>query len=333
MEALLEKRTELVDTDNANMWIERSRVAKLVQAQQAILAQMPLVHAINHLVTATALPRYCAQWGNASQRMDNIGKAIEQAGAYHQQCLLMGMAATFPGYLNQLLNCSDSPPSPDTDAVTLITAHKAKGLEWPMVIRGNMKMEDDDFKVSFNTIHVQHPANAKQLLGGQTIVYLPWTFASFEKVKGVSEDLLENKNSLDSVLHASNNFYRGKERLLYVEFTRAQDYLVLPYYNQNRNIKSSCGIETDARGTTADLFTAAHWETMKRLANEAPAEQLLEGHPILVQSFGTFDPDNIPQMTQAKQVTFYNTGELMKDSINEPRFISPSKQHDIPPQI
>ncbi|MEJ7827905.1 MAG: UvrD-helicase domain-containing protein [Segetibacter sp.] len=323
VEALLKARFLYEDDKNREeKWIEQSPVAQIISQQQQLLAQMPLVQAISHLVTASNLPLYCAQWGKASQRMSNIDKVLELSAAFEQQSKIAGLAATFSGFLDHLSNCFSLPPAESEDAVKLMTVHKAKGLEWPMVIAVKLDMPDDDCNVLFNTIHVKHPKEISHtnILSGQTIIYLPWPFGYSKKVEKVSQDLVQNHANLNNKLLAYTKFYREEDRLLYVALTRVRDYLVLPYYKK----ASGCCIESTTRSRPAGLFNAAHWEKLKGTARETPQTIELEGHKLMVQAFPPYNMAE-EQIDEIKEVAFYNRGKRIADKTHDKRFISPSK--------
>lgn len=324
IDALLTDRLNFIDAEvtEQRKWIDHSHVAKMIAGQQRLLAQMPLVQALPHLITISELPCYCVQWGNAGQRMSNINKMVEMAGVYEQQCAIMGLAASFAGFIGYFSDMDALPPSDTEDAVTLMTVHKAKGLEWPMVVIVKLDPADDDCKVLFNTIHVKQPAapDYNNLLFGQTIVYLPWPFGSTKKIEKVSSDLLESRAILETNLCAFDRFFKEEDRLLYVALTRARDYLILPY---NKKTSGSC-IENFRQGNMSDLFSAAHWETLKGNATEILQQVELQGHEISVRSFPTYVATE-PTTEEARPLLFYNTGKRVEEILHSNRFINPSK--------
>ncbi|CAN5332882.1 UvrD-helicase domain-containing protein [soil metagenome] len=301
-------------------WQSVSPTVQLVVAQQELLAQMPLVQAINHLISVSQLPRYCTRWGNKDQRMANINKVIEQAAAYQEQCEVMGMAASFPGYLNHICEIDTLPPSESADAITLISAHKSKGLEWNLVIPVSLSMGDDDYKVLFNTIHVQHPKeNGNNLLGGQTILFLPWPFGSSKVIDAAVPDLSDNRNTLDELLQATNRFYKEEDRLMYVALTRARDYLVIPYYKR----ESGACIERERSETETGFFTKADWEKLKGSAEGSTVE--LRAHTVAVSHIAAYEVSEEKMEVKTLQPVYYNTGDKVAEYSPAPRYISPSR--------
>ena len=326
VELLISTRLDFLEKEPGELkdegWLANSPVATAIVKQQQLLAQMPLVQAISHLISISELPRYCAQWGNSGQRMSNINKLIEMAGAYEEQCAIMGLAASFAGYLTYISEMDALPASESEDAVTLMTVHKAKGLEWPMVIIVKLDVPDHDSRVLFNTIHVKQPSKPdyNNLLFGQTIVYLPWPFGDTQKIVKVSEDLMDNRAKLDNDLCAFERFQQEEDRLLYVALTRARDFLILPYYKKS---SGSC-IENPARTNSPSLFSAAHWKILKDTATVTPKVIDLDDHKILVQCFPTQTRTDA-EIEMGQIVHFYDHGQPSNAAVHDNRFVSPSK--------
>ena len=330
VEALITARLSFLDNagqnkidENTKQWKTISPTATIILAQQQLLAQMPIVQAISHLVTASELPRFCTQWGNEAQRMSNINKVIELSATYEEQCAVMGLSATFTGFILHLKNDQLLPPSDNEDAIVLMTVHKAKGLEWPMVMPVKLDAADEDCKILFNTIHVRQPLSPDpcNLLSGQTIVYLPWPFGTGESITKVSDKLDEKRIELDTKLFASTRFYQEEDRLLYVALTRARDYLVLPY---NKKM-SGCCLEHDKRSKPSNLFTTEHWNQLKAIAKTGPQQVVVNTHNIMVKNFEKYvAADSTP--TIIEEVSFYNTGAVLPSSDEKKnRFVSPSQ--------
>ncbi|WEK33904.1 MAG: UvrD-helicase domain-containing protein [Candidatus Pseudobacter hemicellulosilyticus] len=313
----------LQEKEPVKKWSAFSAVAKTIEGQYGLFAQMPLVQAVSHLVTASDLPRYCHRWGDAAQRISNVNKVIELAVTYQEQCYVAGHAASFSGFLEHLCNDIQLPPVDSADAVTAMTVHKSKGLEWPMVVLVKLDTPIDDSRVLFNTIHVVPAKKSKAgpLLKGQTIVFLPWPFAATQKIERVSADLAENCAPLDASLQAFNKYRQEEDRLLYVAMTRARDYLVLPYYKKS----SGCCIESADRFQASPLFTEEHWEQVKGKATEKPAVMTMGGHKIQVLSVPAFIEElGTNQKASQQDIRYYTAYSRPGDATYGRRYMTPS---------
>jgi ATP-dependent helicase/nuclease subunit A len=85
------------------------------------------------------LRRIIARWGKMEQRLDNVDVMRRFAIQYEAACNRLHTAASLGGFLlwlNDLENNEkDVQGSGEGDsAVNILTYHRSKGLEWPMVI-------------------------------------------------------------------------------------------------------------------------------------------------------------------------------------------------------
>lgn len=119
----------------------------------------------------------------------------------------------------------EPPVSRDEDAVTVLTVHAAKGLEWPMVLVLGMNHEGRGDQWSNHRIHPDHGVVMKVLdtTTGELIKTPAWSSA------GEENDIREMEE---------------RKRLFYVACTRARDHLVLSgVIPVDRN-----GVEQEPRG-------------------------------------------------------------------------------------
>lgn len=108
-------------------------------------------------------------------------------------------------------------PDGETESVSLITMHSAKGLEWPIVI-------------TINTMTSVHKQN-------KVIVDVTNRRMTMPFMRLLPEGLPEAKTAADS------EDYNERVRLWYVATTRARDLLVIPHHEkQYGNQKHWCGL-------------------------------------------------------------------------------------------
>jgi ATP-dependent exoDNAse (exonuclease V) beta subunit len=189
---------------------------------------------LNIILERTDLRRIAAAWGNGSQRLANIDELRRLAVAYEEHSHQQHSAASLGGYLlylNQLLRDGDDRQgaSEHGGAVNVLTYHKSKGLEWPAVIclnldqklraevwgRAVLPLDESkgvDLSAPLGNRWLRFWVNPYDRLGGG----IPWVDALNEsRWKAIAEEEAGAEEA----------------RLLYVGFTRARDYLILPTGN------------------------------------------------------------------------------------------------------
>jgi len=177
-------------------------------------------------LSAAEIMPLLARWPAPRQRLANIEALFGEAKAYEDACNRLHRAATvggFAAWLGALPEAPSQPASQGGDAVTLLTYHKAKGLEWPLVVMAQTDKEypASAFKVSVETEGGELDPTAP--LAGRWIRYWPWPYA------GRSKDIPMKAREAQSSELATAAAQSGREnvRLGYVGMTRARDVLVL----------------------------------------------------------------------------------------------------------
>lgn len=175
-----------------------------------------------------------SSWGptvtRASQRRANLESVRALAAQYEQECAKSHAPATIAGFL---FTCDDLAASgADTgaadeqvNAVQISTYHKAKGLEWPIVICSDLETEPRPrlWEVAVGPIDAAKPFDLANPLAKRRLRFWPWPFGSQEA--GVQ---LAAKVEAGAVGQIARRTAEEEElRLLYVALTRARDRLML----------------------------------------------------------------------------------------------------------
>ena len=180
-------------------------------------------------------PTFCARWPDPEQRLGNLDALGALAARYEDRCARDGETASVAGlvrYFDQArrveLVRDDERASDDQfvresdDAVTVSTYHRAKGLEWPVVILASLDRSErrDAFEPCAESerdhLDVDDP------LAGRWLRYWPWPFGRLGRlpVADAAQQSPEGRR-------VAERERRERLRLLYVGFTRARDHLVL----------------------------------------------------------------------------------------------------------
>ena len=186
------------------------------------------------VIESLGLAMRVQHWGQAARRCSNLDSASRHAKEFEEASLTGSGSATLTGlilYLEQLAQDGKDfcYPSAGHDAVTLLTYHGAKGLEWPVVILtglGSLK-EVDMWKPRIES--VIDPINP---LANRQVRYWPWPFGYSDgpfsqKLSGT--DLEDDAPRSTEGVDQSDKDIDERKRLLYVGCTRAKSKLVFTH--------------------------------------------------------------------------------------------------------
>ena len=129
-------------------WATKADYIRRINNLREQVTELSSSEIINLVLEELDLRRIIASWGNSPQRMGNIDELRHLALSYEENCNRLHTAATLGGFLLWLNNLSsegldNQSSGVGRDAVNVMTYHKSKGLEWPMVIchdlEGNLR--------------------------------------------------------------------------------------------------------------------------------------------------------------------------------------------------
>ncbi len=196
-----------------------------------VLSPQELVEAV---FVAIDLPALCARWPNPALRIANLDALWRFARVYEQRCIDGGEGCSLSGLLRFLdsltratfrhgeeRRADQQHSGSDAACVTVMTYHRSKGLEWPVVILSSLDrgprpaIFDVAPEKSASELDPDHP------LEGRWIRYWPWPFGG---AKAELRDWAEQSEVGKVEIERESS---ERARLLYVGFTRARDHLVL----------------------------------------------------------------------------------------------------------
>ena len=184
---------------------------------------------LNLLLDELDLRRLVVRLGHPAQRLDNLDRLRQYALDYESACNRLHSAASLGGFLlwldDLVRNEKDVQGSGDSDdAVKVMTYHASKGLEFPVTICHALDQELKEKVWGLNLVAETDEPDLDNILANRWLRY--W-------VNPYSDQL--GKTRLEERLHQSAEWMQAtrigleeEARLLYVGFTRARDYLVLP---------------------------------------------------------------------------------------------------------
>jgi ATP-dependent exoDNAse (exonuclease V) beta subunit len=227
---IIDSRLEHVLAEAENWGQEEEIVATLNDLRAASKEYAPS-ELLNIILERTDLRRIAAAWGNGPQRLANIDELRRLAIAYEEHSHQQHNAASLGGYLlylNELLRAGDDRQGASSHggAVNVLTYHKSKGLEWPAVICFNL---DQKLRAEVwgRAVLPQRDGEAVDLsapLGNRWLRY--WVNPYDKLTSGIPWADALNESRWKELAEAEAG--AEEARLLYVGFTRARDYLILP---------------------------------------------------------------------------------------------------------
>lgn len=221
--------------------------------------------AVDRVLAVLDVSQLAVGWPDPEQRLGNLEALRALAAAYEVRCAYQREAASLAGLLRyfeetqQVVRQRDEERATDEQhvgegdhAVVISTFHKAKGLEWPVVIVASLdrKRRRDAFDVTPETDCETFDASAP--LDGRWIRYWPWPLSPAQRGNGP----LAERAEASAVGRAIAERDRSERvRLLYVAFTRARDHLVLAVPLRKTKGPSKAWLDElcDARGPLLTL--------------------------------------------------------------------------------
>ncbi len=170
-------------------------------------------------------------WGNVRQRLANLDSLRGIARSYEELCRSARVPATAAGLIVHLHKYvrkgGNQPANPDENGIHILTYHKSKGLEWPMVILSDLNQQIQGTPFGVNVESIDGTVDPLNPLAGRTIRYWPWPFGK-QKAK---IQLKEAASRTPQGRRAARRATSESVRLLYVGMTRARDYLIFACKN------------------------------------------------------------------------------------------------------
>ena len=203
-----------------------------LRPQLAILAPAEALDRTIHLIDAT---RLCARWPDPRQRLGNLDAMRGLAMRYEDRCArhrepgtIAGLVRYFDEARRPVLVGDEERATDDQfsgatdDAVTVCTYHRAKGLEWPVVVLTSLDRGErrDAFDPCPESERPGFDPDAP--LAGRWIRFWPWPFGQQAKLP-----LADAAAASSEGVRVADRERKERVRLLYVGFTRARDHLVL----------------------------------------------------------------------------------------------------------
>lgn len=213
-------------------WGGDSRFSLIERIDHSLLSPTAVVQRV---IEALDLPTLVQRWGDPARRCSHLDSLLRHAREYEDMAFDSGQAATLSGFILYLEQLADDEldlcyPPQGHDAVTLMTYHSAKGLEWPVVVLSGLN--------SHRSANMWSPVvtggghSHQSPLEGRALRSWTWPFGATDGPfgglrtgSGLEDDaLLSPEGQERTVRETDENL-----RLLYVGCTRARHKLVFAH--------------------------------------------------------------------------------------------------------
>jgi len=204
-------------------WAADPLMQRLESASKRSIYLTPL-ESLEMTMAAIDVERMIYAWGNEAQRISNLDQLRAACDAYQDRCKSRRGAATITGFLTGLYSEAELKQADGTgsDTVKVMTYHKSKGLEWPVVVLAslNKPSRNNLFGVA---VRAANDFSVDEPLAGRSIHFWPWPYGT----KKSAPDLMACVEGADIASETADQAMRESQRVFYVGLTRARDGLVL----------------------------------------------------------------------------------------------------------
>ncbi len=217
------------DAENTERWGSDNTYIKQLRRIRHKSKELSATEILNGLIEKLAIRRIVAAWSNEQQRLDNIDALRKLAIDYEETCNRLHSAATLGGFLlwlDDLANegLDEQGKGAGMDAVNVLTYHKSKGLEWPLVICHSLANDLRENIWGVRIVRQTPTIDIERPLANRLLCY--WINPYSDQINGTA--LMEAVEQHEAQKMSKKEALDEEARLLYVGLTRARDYLVFP---------------------------------------------------------------------------------------------------------
>lgn len=231
-------RLDAVDSGTQRDWDDQASpmLYRLAEARGDMSALSP-AEALTTAIQAADVHQIVLGWGEAARltdhRLANLERLTRMASEYQDHCLAQRLAGTTAGFILWLRtleqDSADEQAANPGNAVTISTYHKAKGLEWPIVVCAGLDKEPQPRIYGIRVLASSAPFDWDAPLAGRALRYWPNPFPDQKGSDPLNQRLQQTPAWAEAEQLAQNEAIQ----LLYVGMTRARDQLVLTEESNN----------------------------------------------------------------------------------------------------
>lgn len=232
---------QLLSAPDAAPVLESWNADPLVSGLEALSARAAgatPIEVFEAVTGALGLPALIGSWSSPATRFRNLDAVRGVIRTYYERCLALRSPATLRGFLAFFgSEEQQSAENVGPDVVNVLTYHKAKGLEWPVVV---MEGLDKDLRLAAFGAAVEQDGSfdLAQPLAGRWIRFWPSPFPF------VGSPLDARGKTSDVAVRSEERDRRNMSRLMYVGMTRAVETTVLTAKNGSPGLLNNLGVSS-----------------------------------------------------------------------------------------
>ena len=233
LQAIVEDRIKYLDLLKVNgysgYWGKEVSIIQQLEGLSKTCNDLTSSETLNLLLEELNIRDLVASWGNSSVRLDNIESFRKLAIEYEGSCNRLNLAASLAGFLLWLNDLEKQENDKQAfgqsmDTVNVLTYHKSKGLEWPIVIMHDLETPLKPKIWGVNLMNESQDFDVNHILANRWIRY--WINPYGDQIRNTTlQERIEQSHFHREASHLS---LMEDARLLYVGMTRARDYLIFP---------------------------------------------------------------------------------------------------------
>ncbi len=221
-----------IEHKGVKAFAELDEVADLLACREAS-KNLGLSDVLDAVLTQTRARYWSAAWGDSEQRLANLDAIRNHLTIFTNQAESRGQARTVVGFLqhfDDLLNdfgwqnkrTDAKAIVGGSNAITVSTWHRSKGLEWPVAILFGLESVRTPTPYGVNVISDTQTFDIENPLANRWIRFWPNVYTS-KNQKGPVRDAMESSERFTDLVSKTD---REALRVLYVGWTRARDQLI-----------------------------------------------------------------------------------------------------------
>lgn len=213
---------------NGSTWLGDHPFLAHLDAVAPRLRTLPVPTLVEGVIVEMGLHSVIQGWSEAQRRERNLDQVVAWAQEYDDYSLRMGLGASLNGFMIYLKTAIPGKNRSSDDALTVLTYHGSKGLEWNAVILTDVEKDELNesdllaksfFGVSTQTIMRPEPGN---LFPDRIIRVLPSVTGRSSLLSEMRDRIVEHPDFRRMCDQVNDEM----KRLLYVGVTRARDILI-----------------------------------------------------------------------------------------------------------